>query len=300
MLQKLLLYLKVISYSIVVLSADLLRNLRAGYTRRQARWFGSASSDARTRNIVIVGGSFAGYHVAKLVSTSLSPHSPYRVVVIEPNSHFNFTWVLPRFCVVKGHEHKAFVPYGGNLAAAPEGAVRWVRDRVADVSKTEVTLQNSGEQIPYDFLVIATGSGVKEGLPSRVHSTEKSEGIKELQAMQQRIEAASNIVVVGGGAAGVEVATDAQSLYPHKHVTLIHSRHALMHRFGKGLQDGAYEAMKKLGGDVILNERVVAEDAAEGTVTLQSGKVIKCDLFVSLKGTKKRFGNASTERLSVF
>ncbi|KAI9147654.1 Lipase 2 [Paramyrothecium foliicola] len=286
MLEKFLLYLKVASYSIAVIVTEILRNLRAARVRRQALWFGSSTGEDRSRNIVIVGGSFAGHHVAKLVATGLSPHSPYRVVVIEPNSHFNFTWVFPRFCVVKGHEHKAFVPYGGNLAGAPEGAVRWVRDRVAEVSKEDVTLQDSGEKIPYDFLVIATGSGVKEGLPSRVKSTEKWEAMKELQAMQQRIEAASEIVVVGGGAAGVEVATDAQSLYPHKHVTLIHSRAALMHRFGKGLQDAALQAMQKLGGDVILNERVVAEDAAAGTVTLQSGRVIKCDLFINCTGQK--------------
>jgi hypothetical protein len=101
--------------------------------------------------------------------------------------------------------------------------------------------------------------------------------------MQSGIKSAKSVVIVGGGAAGVEVATDAKDLYPEKKVTIVHSRDALMHRFGKELQEEALEGMKKLGVEVILGERVVAEDAVAGTVTLRSGKVLECDKFVSTR-----------------
>lgn len=39
-----------------------------------------------------------------------------------------------------------------------------------------------------------------------------------LQSMQKSIEIANNVVVVGGGVAGVELATDAKFRYPHKHM----------------------------------------------------------------------------------
>jgi NADH dehydrogenase FAD-containing subunit len=202
-------------------------------------------------------------------------------VVVEPNSHFQFTWVLPRFCVVKDHEHKAFIPYGGYLAGVPEGSYRWVKDRVVDIDETTVKLQDSDEAIPYEFLVIATGSGVQDGLPSRVNATDKRQGMKLLQGMQKNIESAETVVVVGGGAAGVEVATDAKDLYPEKRVILIHSRDAVMHRFGKGLQVAAREGLERLGVELILEERVVDEDAASGVVTLKSGRQITCNFFVS-------------------
>lgn len=35
---------------------------------------------------------------------------------------------------------------------------------------------------------------------------------------------AKNIAVIGGGAVGVELATDIKSYYPEKSVTLVHSR----------------------------------------------------------------------------
>ncbi|RFU78998.1 apoptosis-inducing factor [Trichoderma arundinaceum] len=273
-------------YALFVLWAELRLAVRAAIVRRQAIWFGSSTLEERTRNIVIIGASFAGYRAAQIISKNLSPRSDYRVVVIEPNSHFQFTWVLPRFCVVKGHEHKAFIPYGGYMDGAPEGSYRWVKDRVTEIDQTTVKLQDSDEAIPYEFLVIATGSGVKDGLPSRVNATDKREGMRLLQGMQNSIESAKTVVVVGGGAAGVEVATDAKALYPEKHIILVHSRDAVMHRFGKGLQIAAREGLERLGVELILEERVVDEDAASGTVTLKSGRKITCDFFMNCTGQR--------------
>ncbi|KAM0254005.1 hypothetical protein ACHAQJ_006975 [Trichoderma viride] len=285
MLEKTRLYTKIVGYALFVVWAELRFALRAAIVRRQAIWFGSSGAEERTRNIVIVGASFAGYRVAQIIAKSLSPRSPYRVVVVEPNSHFQFTWVLPRFCVVKGHEHKAFIPYGGYLAGAPEGSYQWVKNKVTDIDQTTVKL-DSEEAIPYEFLVIATGSGVRDGLPSRVNAPDKLQGMKLLQEMQQNIELAKTVVIVGGGAAGVEVATDAKDLYPEKRVILIHSRDAVMHRFGKSLQKAAHEGLERLGVELILEERVVDEDAASGVVTLKSGRQITCDFFMNCTGQR--------------
>ncbi|KAL6875087.1 FAD/NAD(P)-binding domain-containing protein [Trichoderma novae-zelandiae] len=286
MLEKARLYTKIAGYALLFLWTELRLSVRAAIIRRQALWFGSSTAEERTRNIVIVGASFAGYRVAQIIAKNLPPRSPYRVVVVEPNSHFQFTWVLPRFCVVKGHEHKAFIPYGGCMAGAPEGSYRWVKDKVAYVDQATVKLQDTGETIPYDFLVVATGSGVRDGLPSRVNATDKLDGMKLLQSMQNRIESAKTVVVVGGGAAGVEVATDAKSLYPKKHIVLVHSRASVMHRFGKGLQTAAREGLERLGVELVLPDRVVDEDVAARAVTLQSGRTITCDFFINCTGQR--------------
>ncbi|KAH7002286.1 hypothetical protein EDB80DRAFT_809219 [Ilyonectria destructans] len=291
MLDKPVLFIKVVVYTFVYFG----RQWQRAITRSRERWVallsgGVKAAETRDLNIVIVGANFAGYQAAKVLALNLPPNSRYRVVVVEPNSHFQFTWVLPRYCVAKGHEHKAFIPYGSNLAGAPEGAVHWVKDRVASLTKSHVKLQDSGEDIPYEYLIIATGSAVEEGLPSRTNATEKLESMKRLQAMQKSIEGANKIVVVGGGAAGVEVATDAKSMYPDKTIVLVHSRKACMHRFGEGLQKAAREAFEKLGVEVILDERVVGEDKEAGTVTLRSGRVIECDLFINCTGQKPASG----------
>jgi thioredoxin reductase len=235
---------------------------------------------SEVKNIVVVGAAFAGYFAARTLAWSLPRDGRYRVVVIEPNSHFNFTWVLPRFCVVEGHEHKAFIPYTPDFfAKGPKGMVRWIRDRVVSVRRESVVLR-SGEEVPYQYLIIATGSTVADGLPSRVGVEDKEGGVELLRAMQSRIKVAEHVVVAGGGAAGVELATDAKNQYPDKSITLVHSRGAVMHRFGPGLQKAAMDALQTLGVDVILNEKADPTSADGKFITLSSGRKIECDCFV--------------------
>lgn len=237
--------------------------------------------ESQQRNIVIIGASFAGYEAAKVIATGLPPDSPYRVIVVEPHSHFHFTWVLPRFCVVN-HEEKAFIPYGGLLKGVSSQRLRWVQDRVSSISKDVVTLQDAGIDIPYEFLVIATGSGATDGLPSRVGSDNKATGVELLQKFQGRIAQADKIVVVGGGAAGVELATDAKEKYPTKSITLVHSREAVMHRFGPELQQVAKKGIENLGIELILGERATRSETDENSIVLSSGRKIECDLLVGL------------------
>lgn len=254
---------------------------------------GSSSSpeagSPEPRNIVVVGASFAGYHAARLIATTLPKTTPFTVVVVEPNTHFQFSWVLPRFCVVEGHEHKAFIPYGPYLASAPTGRVRWVRDRVVSVADGKVRLRAGDEagckEIPYEYLVVATGSGAGDALPSRVGVEDKRDGCEALKAMQVRIRGAERLIVVGGGAAGVELATDAKEHHPEKKVTLVHSRPGVMHRFGPELQAAALKGLQDLGVEVFLGERLIGHDEETGAVTLSSGKTLSCDFLVRLRST---------------
>ncbi|GAP85205.1 putative apoptosis-inducing factor 2 [Rosellinia necatrix] len=242
-------------------------------------------ADHRQRNIVVVGASMAGYHAAKTIAEALLPGLPYQVVVVEPHDHFHFTWVLPRFSVVEGHEHKAFIPYGPYLRKLPDGVLKWIQGCAIRITKDKVHLK-SGEEIPYEFLVVATGAGAADALPSRVDADDKTEGIAKLRGLQTKIKDAKNLVVVGGGAAGVELATDAKSLYSEKTVVLVHSRDNVMHRFGAELQKAAMDGLKNLGINVITGDRLIGEDRGRGVVKLRSGREVKCDFLVNCAGQK--------------
>ncbi|KAK7753510.1 hypothetical protein SLS62_004585 [Diatrype stigma] len=310
MLQQTLFIIKVLAYGISSLLSDVYRLavLRAKYLHyRITPWKGKGDDDEgeEVRNIVVVDASFAGYSAARVLAKSL-PYLPgnrgrYRVVVVEPHSHFHFTWVLPRFCVVPDHEHKAFIPYGGFLRGVPPDFVRWVAGRAVGASRDAVQISgSSGETIPYAFLIVATGSGISGGdenesnenesknnsLPSRVDADGKKEGIRQLKDMQQRIRGAENLVIVGGGAAGVELATDAKGQYPDKKVVLVHSRDAVMHRFGARLQAAAMDGLRQLGVDVITGERLVGHDTESGLVTLKSGRQVECDVLIKCTGQR--------------
>ncbi|KAI1194295.1 hypothetical protein F5X97DRAFT_336115 [Nemania serpens] len=241
--------------------------------------------ERRQCNVVVIGASMAGYYAAKTIAESILPNSPYHVIVVEPHDHFHFTWVLPRFSVVEGHEDKAFIPYGPYLRQIPDGVLRWIQGRALRITKNSVLL-SSGEEVPYAFLVVATGAGATDALPSRVDADKKTEGVAKLRDIQIRIKVARNLVVVGGGAAGVELAMDAKSHYPEKKVVLVHSRDKVMHRFGPKLQNAAMDGLRDLGVEVITGDRLIGEDRERGVVMLRSGKEIECDFLVNCAGQK--------------
>ncbi|KAI0836739.1 FAD/NAD(P)-binding domain-containing protein [Hypoxylon sp. FL0890] len=292
MLEKPLLVINGVGFALSLVLAALRRSLsfRLKLLRHSMSSSSSPSEPKKPKNIVIIGASIAGYTAARTIAQYLLPDSEYRVVVVEPRDHFHFTWVLPRFCVVEDHEHKAFIPYGGYLPAgsfeADGGKVAWIKDRVARVSKDSVSMESTGEEIPYGFLIVATGSGATDSLPSRVPATDKAQGMELLREMQKRIRESKDLVVVGGGAAGVELVTDAKSKYPEKRVVLVHSRDAVMHRFGPKLQNAAMDGMEKLGIEVITGDRVISEDKEKGIAVLKSGREIVCDCLVNCTGQR--------------
>jgi NADH dehydrogenase FAD-containing subunit len=104
------------------------------------------------------------------------------------------------------------------------------------------------------------------------------------EEQQERIKAAHHIIIVGAGAAGVEIAGDIKSQYPQKKVTLIHSREQLLNNFGPGLHDRAKSALEELGVELYLGQRVISglEGDNPTEVTIQSGKVLQCDALVGI------------------
>lgn len=60
---------------------------------------------------------------------------------------------------------------------------------------------------------------------------DKNPSVQYLQSYQHNLRQSSHVTVVGGGAVGVQMALDLKELYPEKGVTLVHSRHTLMHQF---------------------------------------------------------------------
>jgi NADH dehydrogenase FAD-containing subunit len=256
------------------------------------RWTYKPTSSPK--NVVVIGASFAGYHAARQLAHLLP--TGYRVVVIEPNSHFNFTWAFPRFAVVGGSERKAFIPYGGYLSGAPKGSWELIKDSVVEISKSAVRLKSKME-IEYAYLVVATGC--KADAPSRLNAAERDDAVAELKSLQGKIERAGNVVVVGGGPAGVELAADAKAMYPKKNVTLVHSRKQLLHAFGSRLHDAAMVELERLGVRVVLGERPALTEEKNGSMALSSGETLEYDLLVSSSSIAQSEGFAKLCRSDV-
>ncbi|EFR04579.1 oxidoreductase [Nannizzia gypsea CBS 118893] len=240
------------------------------------------------KNVVVIGGSFSGVYLTQKLVQSLP--TGYRVVLVDKNSHFNYTFNFPRYSVLQGHEHLAFIPYDGITKGAPTGIYRHVHGLVTSVTRDAVTLATR-EEIPYTYLAFATGATQKP--PAGLLATEASTGCVELQDRQNFIKKANKIAVIGGGAVGVELATDIKSYYPDKSVTLVHSRERLLPRFGGQVHEKVMAALQKLDVEVWLGERPqLPSGDKEGwsgqtkdqSLLFSDGKVVAYDLIVPCTG----------------
>ncbi|KAH8721523.1 putative AMID-like mitochondrial oxidoreductase [Phaeosphaeriaceae sp. PMI808] len=230
------------------------------------------------KNVVVLGGSFAGLELAKNLSNALP--TGYKVTLIEQNSHFNFVFNFPRFSVIKGREHLAFIPYDGFAKKAPEGIFTRVQGEAVHIARNAVQLK-SGKSIGFEYLAIATGTS--SPLPNKVLSRDREGGCAELRSIQGKIASSSNIAVVGGGAAGVEIASDIKSYYPDKKVTLIHSRNQLLPTFGRRLHEHTLEAFKEMNIQVILSQRPQVDS---NSLVFVDGRKEDFDLVIPCPGQK--------------
>lgn len=123
-------------------------------------------------------------------------------------------------------------------------------------------------QIPYSHLVYALGSHLPD--PLRTEARFKADGTNWMREIQERIKGSQEIVLVGGGALGVQFATDIAAVHPGKKVTLIHSRKQLLPNFDERVHDIAYHRLKQLGVNVVLGERLALTEGCPRGSTVQS------------------------------
>ncbi|KAF5367959.1 hypothetical protein D9758_004355 [Tetrapyrgos nigripes] len=286
------------------------------------------------KTIAILGGAYAGAPAAARLAAGLPKR--WRIVVIDKNTHINHVYVMPRYAVLGGHEHKAFCPRINFFQLLPNPSSLHSSEKqpaydkenhphlilnaeVLALTPTHVTLNKSfpehgfpTTEIRYDYLLYALGSKLpapldlwgalpgsipvsaepeeSKGLPERYNGT-KTEGITWLKTHQKVIEDAQRILVVGGGALGIQFATDIAHIHPRKSVILLHSREKLLPRFDSEMHSEIRLALESLGVDVILNERLADRDAPpkyneKGQRVLKTikGREIVADLVLMCTG----------------
>jgi 3-phenylpropionate/trans-cinnamate dioxygenase ferredoxin reductase subunit len=110
-------------------------------------------------------------------------------------------------------------------------------------------LLDSGEQIEYGTLVLATGARNRTLAHENVLYLRT---LAEAAEIRQRLEAAQDVVVIGGGFIGLEVASAARTL--HKQVTVIESQERLMARVVAPVVSEFFRSLHEdKGADILLN-----------------------------------------------
>ncbi|KAH6575148.1 hypothetical protein BASA60_005169 [Batrachochytrium salamandrivorans] len=221
----------------------------------------SGDESMSPKNVVIVGGSFGGAATASSLMRKCS--KDIHITIIDRYEKLYNIVGTPRGLVDSTYGPKQFFSWDKFFHSPQVG--RFVHGTVASVLPNEVVLE-SGEHIPFDYLVYSTGSSY--GSVGTSHSktvTEHQEHLKQVTAL---VKAADKIAVVGGGAYGIELAAEIRYLYNTKDVVLIHSQSKLaLGKTSDSLHSRTMDKLDDLGVKVVLSEHV-SDISAE---TLQAG-----------------------------
>ncbi|KAJ9144646.1 Oxidoreductase [Pleurostoma richardsiae] len=245
---------------------------------------------ASLKNVVVVGGSYVGLAAVKELASALP--ETHRLLLVEPHSHFHHLFAFPRFAIVPDHEHKAFIPYSTAFASAANPSLHSVvRAKAVELQPRHVVLDRDwqgSKEIPFDYLVVATGTRLPA--PGTMQHDEKAKSVDYLQQYQQGVKNAKSIVIVGGGAVGVQMATDLKEVYPEKDVTVVQSRDRLMPLYHPKMDEIIRARFKELGVNVISGTRAVVppngfpSDGNTFQVELKDGRTIPADLVIPATG----------------
>lgn len=198
-------------------------------------------------HVVIVGGGYGGLSLADKM------HGKGNYTLIDVRDHMHHNLASLRAAAEPGFTIKTFLPY------RPKFSNNFKQGKVVavDPEKKVVKLEGEDDEIPYTHLVFATGSSGP--FPGKAElSATTSDLIKKYEDYAQAIVKAENVIIIGGGAVGVELAAEIGSEYPGKSVTIIHNGPTLVSR---NLADKALKRVES--GLAALNVNVIRGDTVK-------------------------------------
>lgn len=213
------------------------------------------------KKLVIIGGGFAGAFIAKRLE------SHFEVTLIDTKDYFEFTPSVLRTLVEPDHAKKIEVLHSQYLHKASI-----VRDEVIDITNSTVLTKH--HSFPYDYLVLASGSSYNS--PIKEKNLVIASRAKELQDNAQQLRKAQQVLIIGGGLVGTELAAEICTHYPEKKVTIVHAQLELIERNPSKARRYVRNFLEKRGVNIIFNERVM--EHKDNMYITDKKRKIACDM----------------------
>ena len=239
--------------------------------------------------VVVVGAGFGGLACARKLRKS-SAHS---VTLIDRNPYQLFSPLLYQVATASLPEDDIAFPV--RLAYRE---VQFIRSAVTNVDMNAKTLTLAGgKSLPYDELVLAVGSeGTTFGIPGVAEHTLQMKSVADARKIRgsllQTYEGVEdgllplenlNVVIVGGGPTGVELAGAVRELQseirrefehiaPQASVTLLEAGPRILPSFHPRSSEHAQQTLTKMGVQVRVNAAVV--EATSQSLRLKDGDEI--------------------------
>lgn len=233
------------------------------------------SERGHVRRIVVVGNGIAGLTAADTLRDN-GFDGELTIVGDETRAAYSRP-ALSKALLVEGDGVSAH-----ELPPTTHGAeeLLGVLARGVDMDKRLVALDD-GTALPYDRLVLATGSRARR--LSELPGEFTLRGLDDALALRERLTERPSVLVVGGGPLGMEIASGC--LAAGCRVTLVSQGRPLIGQLGDYLAGVFVDAALEHGLSLVeTGSARIAERAGDTCVVLDDGTVLEAELVVSAVG----------------
>lgn len=261
----------------------------------------------KAKRVVIVGGGFGGLKLANALR-----NSGMQVVLVDKNNYHQFPPLIYQVASSGLEPSSISFPFRKIFRKRKNFYFRMAEAR--SIFPEKKILQTSIGKVEYDYLVFAAGTTTNffgnkhledEAMPMKTLS--EAMGLRNalLSNLERSITCATeqernelqNIVIVGGGATGVEIAGVLSEMkkyvlpadYPdmdssHLNIFLIEAGGRLLSGMSPKSSEAAEQFLRNMGVNVCLHKKVI--DYRDHKVILEDGMEIPTRTFIWVSGVK--------------
>ncbi len=243
------------------------------------------------KDLILIGGGHA--HMVTLANIGRIMKMGHRVTVIGPSEHHYYSGMGP------GMLGQTYTPQQirfDTRLGVEKGGGRFIRANVSHIDPDrQIVITSSGDEFHYDVLSCNTGSQVPdymiEGDNNCVYTVKPIEGLIGAQQALIRLAVEKEnvkVAVIGGGAAGVEVAGNAWALLSkycrNKFELSLFSQGNLLHRFPEKVRKAVVQLFLRRG--IHLFEHHSVERINNNHIALKPNRQHRADLIFLAIGVK--------------
>lgn len=242
------------------------------------------------KHLVLAGGGHA--HMVTLSNLHRFVERGHRATIIGPSEHHYYSGMGPGMLGKTYHPQQ--IRFATRDVVEKQGG-RFVKDSVTHIDpKRRTVFTASGDAFPYDVLSFNAGSQVSshmvEGNRKRVYTVKPIEGLMEAQAQLLGLAEKQDVkvAVIGGGAAGVEVAGNVWLLlskYSRRDFDIrIFSGGKILAQFPDKVRSAVMTSLQTRGIRIFEHHRVTR--IRNQYIDLKPGKRHRADLIFLATGVK--------------
>lgn len=230
------------------------------------------------KNIVVIGGGYAGVNSALRLSKHLKPDQA-TITLVDGTDHFVERIRFHQLSSGQSLPHYAYADFlDGTDVQFLQG---WVTGISPDKQRLTVHRGKQDVTLSYDFLVYALGSlidtKVVPGINEYAMSVSTEASTLALREKLVSLLSQGKVVICGGGLTAIESATEYAESYPHLDVTVI-----TQGKLGERLSAKAQAYLKgkfETFGIRLLEDATITE-IVEGQVLYNQGQAIDYDVCI--------------------